>query len=73
MLLICKVGNIYISSSKYYSIMKVEAAYLLVVLAGNTFPSADDLRNIHGSVYTSKPTLKTFNEPRCTRCPEKWA
>ncbi|KAM0048962.1 putative ribosomal protein P1/P2 [Helianthus debilis subsp. tardiflorus] len=59
MLLICKVGNMYRSSSKYYR-MRVEAAYLLVVLAGNTFPSADDLRNIHGSVYTFEANLENF-------------
>ncbi|KAF5470997.1 hypothetical protein F2P56_011477 [Juglans regia] len=30
--------------------MKVVAAYLLAVLGGNTSPSADDLKNILGSV-----------------------
>ncbi|KAL3752929.1 hypothetical protein ACJRO7_000341 [Eucalyptus globulus] len=30
--------------------MKVVAAYLLAVLGGNTCPSADDLKNILGSV-----------------------
>ncbi|KAK7819299.1 60s acidic ribosomal protein p2b, partial [Quercus suber] len=30
--------------------MKVVAAYLLAVLGGNTTPSADDLKNILGSV-----------------------
>ncbi|KAF7823261.1 60S acidic ribosomal protein P2B-like [Senna tora] len=30
--------------------MKVIAAYLLAVLGGNTCPSADDLKNILGSV-----------------------
>ncbi|KAK9068584.1 hypothetical protein SSX86_012699 [Deinandra increscens subsp. villosa] len=46
------------SSSTDYSGMKVVAAYLLALLGGNTSPSADDLKNILGSVGADADEVK---------------
>ncbi|KAJ0816444.1 putative ribosomal protein P2 [Helianthus annuus] len=41
--------------------MKVVAAYLLALLGGNTSPSADDLKNILGSVLLVCKVLNCCN------------